>query len=218
VKERIVETNEGIQGELDAAMFDVFARDMRDRGLTEEKRIIKEGITCGHALEIGPGPGYLGLEWLKRVKDGRLTGIEISGNMIRLAEKNAREYGLEGRCAYVQGNAVKLPFEDGGFDAVFSNGSLHEWEDPAGIIGEAYRVLKTGGRLFVSDLKRDIAVPLRLLMSMPAKPRQMRKGLKSSIEAAYTAEEITRIVAKTPFRNTRVEVNPFGLRVICVKG
>ena len=217
VRERIVETNEGIQGEFDTAMFDVFARNMRDRGLTEEKQIIKEGIAGGHALEIGPGPGYLGLEWLKHVKEGKLTGLEISENMIRIAEKNAREYGLSGRVRYVQGNAMEMPFEDNSFDAAFSNGSLHEWEDPARIISEAWRVLKTGGKLFISDLKRDIAAPIRFLMSMLTKPRQMKEGFKSSLEAAYTANEVKRIVQRTPFKNVKVEASPFGLSVICVK-
>jgi ubiquinone/menaquinone biosynthesis C-methylase UbiE len=218
LKERVIETNEGIQGELDVAVFDEFARHMRDLGLTESKQIIKEGITGGEVLEIGPGPGYIGLEWIKNAAgDARLTGIEISANMIKTAQKNAREYGLDGRCRYVEGNAMHMPFEDGRFDAVISSGSLHEWEDPVRIMNEAYRVLKHGGKLFISDLKRNIAPPARFFMWMLIKPRSIISGFNSSLAAAYTAEEIGRIVRDTLFEKVTVESNPFGLNIICVK-
>ena len=86
-KERIVETNEGIQEETTTAEFDVFARHMRDRGLMDIDTIIKHGIVGGDVLEIGSGPGYYGLEWLKSAGEARLTGLEISANMIRVAQK-----------------------------------------------------------------------------------------------------------------------------------
>jgi ubiquinone/menaquinone biosynthesis C-methylase UbiE len=218
LKERVIETNEGIQGEIDVAVFDEFARHMRDMGLTEAKQMIKEGITGGKVLEIGPGPGYNGLEWLKNAYEpAGLTGIEISANMIKTAQKNAREYGLEERCEYVEGNAMSMPFEDGSFDAAISSGSLHEWEEPAKVMGEAYRVLKSGGKLFISDMKRNISPPVRFLMWALIKPRSISPGFKSSLAAAYTAEEIERIARETPFKNVSVKPNPFGLTVVCVK-
>ena len=65
-KSRIVETENGIQGELNVQMYDTMQRHLRDRGWIETNALIKSGITKGKALEIGPGPGYLGLEWLKK--------------------------------------------------------------------------------------------------------------------------------------------------------
>jgi hypothetical protein len=65
VKPRTIETTEGIQGEFDVEMYDRMMRRMRDRGWLETKLILKAGIKQGMALEVGPGPGYLGLEWLK---------------------------------------------------------------------------------------------------------------------------------------------------------
>ena len=218
LKERVIETNEGIQGEMDVAVFDEFARHMKNLGLTEAKQIIEEGITGGEVLEVGPGPGYNGLEWLKNANEpAGLTGIEISANMIKIAEKNAREYGLEGKCRYVEGNAMRMPFEDGGFDAVISSGSLHEWEDPERVMGEAFRVLKNGGKLFISDMKRNISPPVKFMMWMLIKPRSISPGFRSSLAAAYTAEEIERIAQETPFKNVSVKPNPFGLTIVCVK-
>ena len=45
-------------------------------------------------LKIGPGPGYLNLEWLKRSKNFIIYWLEISDNMIKLAEANSEKYVL----------------------------------------------------------------------------------------------------------------------------
>jgi hypothetical protein len=61
-KPRIVETDEGIQGEFDVQIYDALARRLRDKGWMETREIFKAGIVSGLALEVSPGPGYLGLE------------------------------------------------------------------------------------------------------------------------------------------------------------
>lgn len=131
-------------------------KNSRDKGYLCTDKIIESGIKSGLALEIGPGPGYLGLEWLKNTKRTRLTGLDVSKDMVEVAEKNALEYGFNDRAKYVNGNALNLPFDDEKFDAVFSNASLHEWEDPVVVFNEVYRVLKTGGQFYISDLRRDM--------------------------------------------------------------
>jgi len=65
-KSRMIETNIGLQGEFIAKDYDDIMRESRDKGQLYTDEIIKFGITNGNALEIGPGPGYLGLEWLKK--------------------------------------------------------------------------------------------------------------------------------------------------------
>jgi hypothetical protein len=65
VKSRIVETDEGIQGEFNVETYDRFMRRMRDKGWIETDLVLKTGIEQGLALEVGPRPGYLGLELLR---------------------------------------------------------------------------------------------------------------------------------------------------------
>lgn len=217
VRERVVETNEGIQGEGDVADFDVMQRTMRDRGWIGTRAILAAGIGKGHALEVGPGPGYLGLEWLRNTEGTRLTGLEISAAMIETARKNAGEYGLEGRSEYVRGDGGRLPFGDGSFDAVFSNGSLHEWADPVATLRGMMRVLKPGGRLFVSDLRRDMAAPVRAFLWISVKPPSMRPGLVTSLNASYTAVELRELLEKAGTAGGSVRTGPFGLTVRAVK-
>jgi 16S rRNA A1518/A1519 N6-dimethyltransferase RsmA/KsgA/DIM1 with predicted DNA glycosylase/AP lyase activity len=110
VKLRISETGRGITGEFNTQMYNIMMRNLRDKGWIETNLIIKEGISSGLALEIGPGPGYLGLEWLKKTTGTRLKALEISDDMIALAKANAIEYGLSDRVEYYQGDAQKCLF------------------------------------------------------------------------------------------------------------
>jgi ubiquinone/menaquinone biosynthesis C-methylase UbiE len=213
MKTRVVETNEGIQNAFDVEAYDSMQRRLRDRGWMETRDVIASGISCGHVLEVGPGPGYLGLEWLKSTSESRLTAVEISPNMLVLAGRNAERYGLNDRVEYVEGNAMEMPFEDGVFDGAFTNGSLHEWERPEAVFSEIRRVVKPGGRYFISDLRRDILPLVRLMLKLATKPAAMREGLISSLNAAYTAEEIRDILAGSPLSGGVVSTNFVGLEI-----
>ncbi len=214
-KQRIVETNEGIQDGLTVEVFDRFAKGMRDKGWNNVDDIIKSGITGGNVLEIGPGPGYVGLEWLRKCPDSTLTGCEISREMIKMAEKNARDYGYESRIRYVEGNCIQMPFPDASFGAVFSNGSLHEWEDPARVFNEIERVLKSGGRFCVADMRRDVNPVVKLMIYASTKPKEIRPGFISSLNAAYTVDEISEVLSRTRLQNVLVSKEFFGL---CISG
>jgi ubiquinone/menaquinone biosynthesis C-methylase UbiE len=210
-KSRIIETESGITGEFDTQMYDAMMRNMRDKGWIETNLILKEGISSGLALEVGPGPGYLGLEWLKKTEGTRLKGLEISDDMIALAKKNVTEYSLSDRVEYYQGDAKKMPFEDGHFDAVFTNGSLHEWAHADMVFDEIARVLKPGGRYVISDLRRDMIAPVRWFLWLTVKPKEMRPGLITSISASYTLPEIKEILLLTKLQGWKVSKNPLGI-------
>jgi ubiquinone/menaquinone biosynthesis C-methylase UbiE len=213
VKLRVPETEDGIQGEFDVRTYDTFMRGMRDRGWMETNEIIKAGITSGLALELGPGPGYLGLEWLKKTTGTYLKGLDISENMIEIATQNAREYGFRDRVEYVRGDACEMPFEDAFFNAVFSNGSLHEWARPDEIINEIGRVLKPGGRYCITDMKRNMSPFVKSFLWIMAKPRNIRPYLVSSINAAYTKDETEELLSGTKISGWQIDENPIGLTI-----
>lgn len=211
VKPRISETDHGITGEITTRMYDVMMRNMRDKGWIETNLILNQGISSGLALEIGPGPGYLGLEWLKRTQGTQLQGLEISEDMIALACKNAAEYGLSDRIKYYKGDAQQMPFKDEYFDAVFTNGSLHEWSNPESIFNEIERVIKPGGKYLISDLRRDMNPAIKGLLWLTLKPKEMRPGLMSSLDASYTIAEIRTILERSKLQDWQVDQNPFGI-------
>lgn len=212
-KQRIIETNEGIQDQLTVEVFDRFAKVMRDKGWNNVDSILKSGITKGNVLEIGPGPGYVGLEWLKKCPDSNLTGCEISREMMKLAENNASDYGFESRANYVEGNCMQMPFPDSSFDAVFSNGSLHEWEEPIKVFNEIGRVLKPGGIFCVTDMRRDVKPFIKWMIYASTKPKEIRPGFLSSLNAAYTVLEINNILSRSKLKSADVQSEFFGLSI-----
>lgn len=213
IKTRVIETNNGIQDNMTVELFDTFARVMRDKGWNGIDSMIATGIKGGDVLEIGPGPGYVGLELAKKLHPLSLTGCEISPAMIKFAEKNAAEYGISAR--YVQGNCTKMPFEDESFDSVISNGSLHEWDHPLHAFAEIHRVLRPGGRYCITDLRRNVHPMFKALMYYTARPKAMRSGLITSLAAAYTVFEMTELIRNSALSGATVTQDPFGL---CIAG
>jgi len=214
VKPRVIETVNGIQGEFNVDLYDKMMRRMRDKGWIETNLVLKSGISSGLALEVGPGPGYLGLEWLKGTKGTFLKGLEISSDMIRIAERNAKEYNLQDRVEYVNGDAQEMPFPDNHFDAVFTNGSLHEWSEPKRIFNEVYRVLKPEGRYLISDLRRDMSPIVKLFMKLATKPKEIRPGIVTSINASYIVGEIRSILKESNLTNFQIKRVIMGLVII----
>jgi ubiquinone/menaquinone biosynthesis C-methylase UbiE len=72
------------------------------------------------------------------------------------------------RVEFVHSSAAKLPFDDGSFDAGFTAGSLHEWSAPQKTFNEIGRVLKTGGRVLISDFRRDMFPLLKWFLYLNA--------------------------------------------------
>jgi ubiquinone/menaquinone biosynthesis C-methylase UbiE len=210
---RIPETDQGIQGTVTVAAYDQMQHHLRDKGWIETKALLKSGIRHGQALEIGHGPGYLGLEWLKNTRDTRLTGLDISPDMTVLAAQNARMYGFESRSHYDAGNGNELPYEEAAFEAVFSNGSLHEWTDPHGTFNEIFRVLKPGGLYFISDLRRDMPVFMRWFLWFGCQPASIRPYLLTSIQAAYIVPELKELTEKSHLWGAGVAGNLAGLSI-----
>lgn len=201
-KLRICESEIGVQAPAATGMYARSGRQLRGRSWNGLREIHSAGPGAGALLELEPGPGYLGLELARQLGSRSLTGCGSSTAMLRIARKNAAEYGLPAN--YVLGSAMALPFPDGSFDCVVSNGSLHQWETPRRVFDEIWRVLRPGGQFCITDLRRDTAVWKQGLLFLFARPKPLRAELRASLTAAYTVPEVAAILRQTHWVEAQV--------------
>jgi ubiquinone/menaquinone biosynthesis C-methylase UbiE len=88
---------------------------------------------------------------------------------------------------------------------------LHEWAYPENIFNEIARVIKPGGKYVISDLRRDMMAPIRWFLWLTAKPKAMRSGLITSINASYLLPEIEALLSKTRLQGWSAKKNVLGI-------
>jgi len=106
-------------------------------------------------LEIGPGTGYYSLPVAERLSPGGTLEIfDLQQEMLDHTMRQARERALDNLVSR-QGDAERLPYPDGSFDAAFLVTVLGEIPDQSKALAELARVLRQGGRLVVGELFGD---------------------------------------------------------------
>lgn len=131
-------------------------------------------------LEVSCGHGG-GASWIHRtLAPGSYTGLDLNPEGIRQCRQRHVREGLR----FVVGDAQKLPFPDGSFDAVINVEASHCYPDFPGFLAEVSRVLRPGGHLLYADFRfgddvaeweRDLAAgPLESVCSRDISPEVLR--------------------------------------------
>jgi len=105
-------------------------------------------------LDVATGPAGVAIDLAART-DARITGLDVSEDMLGRGRRNVVTAGYSGRIALVLGQGERLPFPDSTFDAVTFTYLLRYVADPAATVGELARVLRPGGAL----VSLEFAVP-----------------------------------------------------------
>jgi len=144
------------------------------RGVSEIKERAKAverlALTPGQrALEVSVGTGTNVPLIAERLgADGRIVGVDISRGMLRRCHDKLRRRGRS--ADLIEGEAARLPFVSGTFDAVLHHGGFAEFGDKKGAVEEMMRVARPGGKIVICDpgLNRNGRLPImsRLLLRM----------------------------------------------------
>ncbi len=139
-------------------------------------------------LDLGSGGGLDVLLAARQVGDtGFVYGVDMNDSMLELARRNADKAGAT-NVAFRKGDLEDLPLPDDSVDVVISNCVVNLTTDKGKVINEAFRVLKRGGRVAISDIVVDGD-----LSGMPVSEEQIRAGLSwaGCIAGALTISEFT---------------------------
>jgi ubiquinone/menaquinone biosynthesis C-methylase UbiE len=148
-------------------------------------------------LDLGCGTGIVARLVRERLGGGtRIAGLDISAPMIAKARALAPE--LE----WHEGNAMKLPFEEGAFDLLLSQQMLQFVPDPAAALREARRVLVPGGRLLLSTWR---ARPEQPLFDELGRVAERHLGASNDKRWALGEDRLRVLLAEAGFRNVAIE-------------
>jgi 2-polyprenyl-3-methyl-5-hydroxy-6-metoxy-1,4-benzoquinol methylase len=161
----------------------------------------------GNYLEIGAGPGFLAVMIAERNPDVSITAVDLSPEMVAVANEYINERKLQDRIHCVVGDVGDQDMMEGlgKFDLVYSTFSLHHWKDPEASIPNLWNAVKDNGILYIHDFKR-----VWWLCFLP-----LEGGEIVSIKASYTPKEIGVILQELGITNYKIKtLFPFFLQSI----
>ena len=190
-----------------------------------ERAADRAGVGPGDsALDVCCGTGDLALELARRVRPrGRVVGLDFSAPMLELAQAKSRNGGMP--VAWVQGNALELPFAKGEFDAATVGFGVRNVVDLEGGIAEMARVVRAGGRVVILEITTPRRPPLSWfysvwfdrivpLLGTVAGDRDAYTYLPDSVRHFPPAEELAALMYEVGLRDVRYLVLAGGIIAI----
>jgi arsenite methyltransferase len=158
---------------------------------------LKPGETV---LDLGSGAGFDCFLAAKRVgRTGRVIGVDMTPEMVSKARDNARRVEAT-NVDFRLGEIEHLPVLDASVDAILSNCVINLSPDKATVFREAFRVLKPGGRLAISDVISTRPMPADLAKSVEA--------YTGCVAGAATEETLKALLVDAGFEDVTIRVRP----------
>ncbi len=166
------------------------------------------GLGCGNpvalasleegniVLDLGSGAGFDAFLAAQRVgRTGRVIGVDMTPEMVAKARENAKK-GKYTNVEFREGEIEKIPVEDDSIDVIISNCVINLSPDKEAVFKEAYRVLKAGGRLMVSDLV--------LAKDLPDVIKESVEAYVGCISGAIKKDEYLGFIEQAGFQDIKI--------------
>ncbi|MFA6250414.1 MAG: arsenite methyltransferase [Candidatus Shapirobacteria bacterium] len=166
------------------------------------------GLGCGNptaiaslqqgevVLDLGSGTGFDVFLAAKKVgKMGRAIGVDMTDEMLTKANENAKRGGYT-NVEFKKGDIEDLPVDDNSVNVVISNCAINLAPDKAKVFKEIYRVLKSGGRLMVSDVV--------LVKPLPDDLKNNKDMLVGCVSGAILKADYLSLLKQTGFTNIKI--------------
>lgn len=168
---------------------------------------LEEGQTV---LDLGSGGGMDCFLAARKVgPKGRVIGIDMTSEMIQRAEENRIKLKME-NVEFRWGEIEEIPVEDESIDVIISNCVINLSPDKQRVFQEAFRVLKAGGKLAVSDIVTDGPLPDRVRESLDA--------WAGCVAGALDIGEFRQELKKAGFTEVEVEAFPWEEGILQADG
>ena len=156
---------------------------------------LKPGETV---VDLGSGGGFDCFLAAKQVGDtGRVIGVDMTPDMVSKARANAEKIGTT-TVEFRLGEIEHLPLADNSADIIMSNCVINLSPDKQKVYGDAFRALKPGGRLAISDVVATAPLPIEIQQDLAL--------LSACVGGAATIDDTVKMLEKAGFQD--IEVTP----------
>ncbi len=176
------------------------------------------GLGCGNpqaiaamrpgevVVDLGSGAGFDAFLAARRIGEtGRVIGVDMTHEMLNKARANAARLGLS-NVEFRLGEIEHLPIADNAADVIISNCVINLSPDKAAVFAEAFRVLKPGGRVAVSDVV--------MLKPLPPELAAVRDLFTGCVGGAATVADLSRWLEQAGFFDIRIDPKPESRELI----
>ncbi len=147
-------------------------------------------------LDLGSGAGFDCFLAARQVgPTGRILGVDMTPAMVTKARANAAQIGAA-NVEFRLGEIEHLPVADASVDVILSNCVINLSPDKAAVFRDAFRVLRAGGRLAISDVVA--------LAPMPSEIRSRIDALTGCVAGAATVDELAGMLRDSGFEDVRI--------------